>query len=31
VNSHEEADPSEFIVESNTLIQSNVLAKKKEA
>lgn len=31
VNSHEEADPSEYyIIESNTLLQSNVLALKKE-
>jgi len=31
VNTHEEADPSEFyVIESNTLIQSNVLALKKE-
>ena len=31
VNSHEEADPSElYVIESNTLIQSNVLALKKE-
>jgi len=31
VNTHEEADPSEFyVIESNTLLQSNVLALKKE-
>jgi len=31
VNSHEEADPSEiYVIESNTLIESNVLALKKE-
>jgi len=31
LNSHEEADPSElYVIESNTLIQSNVLALKKE-
>ncbi|HBE42351.1 MAG TPA: hypothetical protein DDW27_14325 [Bacteroidales bacterium] len=31
VNSHEEADPSEFyVIESNTMVQSNVLTLKKE-